>query len=91
MWNLKIQVSKLDPTTELRLYVGASIPKDKTKNKIQEQFKNILILFKNTSDVENVIAIDLKVFSKKFNVIITKDKYKYQQEQNYESLCIIKV
>ena len=31
MWNLKIQVSKLDPPTELRLYVGASIPKDKTK------------------------------------------------------------
>ena len=71
--------------------MGASIPKDKTKNKIQEQFKNMLILFKNTSDVENVIAIDLKVFSKNFNVIITKDKYKYQQEQNYESLCIIKV
>ena len=32
MWNLKIQVSKLDPPTELRLYVGASIPKDKTKD-----------------------------------------------------------
>ena len=71
--------------------MGTSIPKDKTKNKIQEQFKNILLLFKNTSDVENVIAIDLKVFSKKFNAIITKDKYKHQQEQNYESLCIIKV
>ena len=32
MSNLKIQVSKLDPPTELRLYVGASIPKDKTKD-----------------------------------------------------------
>ena len=32
MWNLKIQVSKLDPPTELKLHVGASIPKDKTKN-----------------------------------------------------------
>ena len=32
MWNLKIQVSKFDPPTELRLYVGASIPKDKTKD-----------------------------------------------------------
>ena len=30
MWNLKIQVSKLDPPTELRLYVGALIPKNKT-------------------------------------------------------------
>ena len=30
MWNLKIQVSKLDHPTELRLYVGALIPKDKT-------------------------------------------------------------
>ena len=28
MWNLNIQVSKLDPPTELRLYVGALIPKD---------------------------------------------------------------
>ena len=30
MWNLKIQVSKLDPPTELRLYVGVLIPKDKS-------------------------------------------------------------
>ena len=30
MRKLKIQVSKFDPPTELRLYVGASIPKDKT-------------------------------------------------------------
>ena len=30
MWNLKIRVSNLDPLTELRLYVGALIPKDKT-------------------------------------------------------------
>ena len=57
---------------------------------IQEHFKNISIPFKNTSDVENIIAIDLKVFLKKLNLIITKDKYKYQQEQNYESLSIIK-
>ena len=57
---------------------------------IQEHFKNISVLFKNTSDVENIITIDLKVFLKKLNLIITKDKYKYQQEQNYESLSIIK-
>ena len=57
---------------------------------IQEHFKNISILFKNTSDVENIITIDLKVFLKKLNLIITKDKYKYQQEQNYKSLSIIK-
>ena len=30
MWNLKIQVSKFDPPRELRLYVGALIPKYKT-------------------------------------------------------------
>ena len=48
------------------------------------------MLFKNTSDVENIITIDLKVFLKKLNLIITKDKYKHQQEQNYESLSIIK-
>ena len=30
MWNLKVQVSKLDAPTELRLYVGALIPRDKT-------------------------------------------------------------
>ena len=29
-------------------------------------------------------------FLKKLNLIITKDKYKYQQEQNYQSLSIIK-
>ena len=29
---MKIQVSKLNPPTELRLHVGASIPKDKTKD-----------------------------------------------------------
>ena len=52
---------------------------------IQEHFKNISILFKNTSNVENIITIDLKVFLKKLNLIITKDKYRYQQEQNYES------
>ena len=58
--------------------------------KIQEQFKNISSLFKNTSDVENTITIDLKDFFKKFNHIITKDKYKYQQQQNYEYLSIVK-
>ena len=52
---------------------------------MQEHFKNISILFKNTSNIENIITIDLKV-----DLIITKDKYKYQQEQNYESLSIIK-
>ena len=57
---------------------------------IQEHFKNIAILFKNMDIVENVITIDFKVFLKKLNLIITKDKYKYQQEQNYESLSIIK-
>ena len=41
---------------------------------IQEHFKNISILFKNISDVEN-ITIDLKSFlKKKLNLIITKDK-----------------
>ena len=30
MWNLKVQVSKLGAPTELRLYVGALIPRDKT-------------------------------------------------------------
>ena len=48
------------------------------------------MLFKNTSGVENIITIDLKVFFKKPDLIITKDKYTYQQEQNYESLSIIK-
>ena len=57
--------------------------------KIQEQFKNISTLFKNTSDVENIITIDLKDFFEKLNHIITKDKYKYQQQQNYEYLKII--
>ena len=43
---------------------------------IQEHFKNISILFKNISDVENIIIIDLKgFFKKKLNLIITKDKY----------------
>ena len=41
---------------------------------IQEHFKNISILFKNISNVENIITIDLKVFLKKLNLIITKDK-----------------
>ena len=57
---------------------------------IQQHFKNIAILFKNMDIVENIITIDFKVFLKKLNLIITKDKYKYQQEQNYESLSIIK-
>ena len=43
---------------------------------IQEHFKNISILFKNINDVENIITIDLKVFLKKLNLIITKDKIK---------------
>ena len=42
--------------------------------KIQEQFKNISLLFQNISDVENIITIDLKVLLKKLNLIITKDK-----------------
>ena len=51
--NLKIQVSKLDPPTEIRLYTGALIPKDKTtvnqtplqiNTKIRE--KNLFILMK---------------------------------------------
>ena len=57
---------------------------------IKEHFKNISILFNNTNNVENIITIDLKGFLKKINLIITKDKYEYQQEQNYESLSIIK-
>ena len=58
--------------------------------KIQEHFKKISILFKNTSNVEIIITIDLKFFSKKLDLRITKDKYKYQHEQTYESLTIIK-
>ena len=41
---------------------------------IQEHFKNISILFKNISNVENIITIDLKAFFKKLNLIITKGK-----------------
>ena len=42
---------------------------------IQEHFKNISILFKNISDDESIITIDLKVFfKKKLNLIITKEK-----------------
>ena len=41
---------------------------------IQERFKNISILFKNITEVENIIATDLKDFLKKLNFIITKDK-----------------
>ena len=63
---------------------------NKNSRTIQGHFKNISMLFKNTSGVENIITIDLKVFFKKPNLIITKDKYTYQQEQNYESLSIIK-
>ena len=37
-------------------------------------FQEHIILFKNISDVENIIAIDLKGFFKKLNLIITKDK-----------------
>ena len=57
---------------------------------IQEHFTNISILFNNASEVENIITIDLKGFLKKLNLIITTDKCKYQQGQNYESLSIIK-
>ena len=46
---------------------------------IQEHFKNISILFKNISDVENIITIDLKVFFKKLSLIITKDKSRETQ------------
>ena len=59
---------------------------------IEEYFQNISILFKNISDVENITTIDLKGFflkKKKLNLIVTKE-YEYQQEQNSESLSIIK-
>ena len=59
--------------------------------KIQEQFKNISILFKNTSEQKCYNKLKIlynKVFLKKLNLIITKDKYKYQEEQNYESLSM---
>ena len=46
---------------------------------IQEHFKNLIILFKNISDVENIITIDLKVFFKKLSLIITKDKSRETQ------------
>ena len=55
---------------------------------IQEHLKNIQILFQNTSDDKN-ITIDLKVFLKTLNLIITNNKYKHQQEENYESFSII--
>ena len=41
---------------------------------IQEHFKNISILFKNISDIENIITIGLKGFFKRFNLIKAKDK-----------------
>ena len=41
---------------------------------IQEHFKNISILLKNISDIENITTIGLKVFFKDLNLIITKDK-----------------
>ena len=47
---------------------------DENSRTIQEHFKNISILFKNISDVENIITIDLKVFFKKLNLIIAQDK-----------------
>ena len=31
-WNVKIQMSKLDPPAELKLCVGVSVLKDKTKD-----------------------------------------------------------
>ena len=45
MWNLKIQVSKLNPPTEQRLHVGALIPKDKnpTADKHKNQIKEIYL------------------------------------------------
>ena len=63
---------------------------NENSRRIQEHFKNISILFKNTSDVENIITIELKVFLKKLNLITTKDKHKYQQEQHGKSFSIIK-
>ena len=62
----------------------------KFKNNSKEQLKNILILSKNTSNNENTIKIDLKVFLKMLNLIITNNKYNYQQEQNYKISSIIK-
>ena len=60
----------------------------------QEHFKNISILFKNISDVENTITIDLKgFFKKKLNLVVTKKKsheIQISQEQNYENLSITK-
>ena len=56
---------------------------------IQDHFKNISILFKNTNDVENIIAADFNFFLKKLVLIISKGKCKYQQEQNYEILSIV--
>ena len=60
------------------------------KNSRTITFKKQINTFKSTSDIENIITIDLKVFLKKLNLTITKDKHKYQQEQNYESLSTIK-
>ena len=60
---------------------------------IQEHFKNISILFKCISDIENITTIDLKFLKKKkmkYKYQQIQMKYKYQQEQNYESLSIIK-
>ena len=72
------------------LFRVASHFSNENSKTIHEHFKNISILFKNTSDIENIITMDLKVFLKELNLITTKDKHKYQQEHNYESLSIIK-
>ena len=55
MWNLKIQVSRLDPPTELRLYVGASIPKDKTK--VSQTAPEVQILFLHKKQDDSVITL----------------------------------
>ena len=59
----------------------------------QEHFKNIPIRFKTISIIENTITIDLNVFLKSLTSLKPKTNFmksKYQQEQSFGSLSIIK-
>ena len=61
------------PPTRIRMwnYRVASDFCNKNSRTIQEHFKNTSIIFKNISNVENIISIGLRLFLKKPN---TKDK-----------------
>ena len=62
-------------------------------NEIQKQFKNISKTYQYYQEHKRrwkYYNNRFEGFLKKLNLIITKNKYKYQQEQNYDSLSIIK-